>query len=159
MQSDKTPSKCLGMLIENLLDIQTFFPSMYWNKNMLRNKLLNSMRVVEDCQFAYHMPADTVWGATSAFHAFLETLKKHSTRLIPLQPAVAFVDHQFTRRNSLRQPAPSSTKNVLSADAPDVWLQTTLPRNGFSQTVRICQFDSLWYTLRAMKALMMRTSE
>ena len=51
--------------------LQSGLPSAYRNDEIFKNKLLNAVKDVESCRFAYFKPADTVEGLISDLHSSL----------------------------------------------------------------------------------------
>lgn len=85
----------LEKLVSKLQDTQSLLPSEYKSEEILKNRLLNSVKDIEACQLAYYKPASTLQGVISDIHASLAITS------IKIQDGADsfFVDRTFHTRN------------------------------------------------------------
>lgn len=76
MNGYKSSSFYLKIFIEKLAHIHKSLGPEYQNETILRQKLLNEVKVIKYCKLAYHEPLDTVQGMISDLHARLGTAKR-----------------------------------------------------------------------------------
>lgn len=62
---------CLEELVTRMHALQSGLPGAYCNDEIFKNKLLNAVKDVEECRFAYFKPASTVEGLISDLHSSL----------------------------------------------------------------------------------------
>lgn len=128
LHTSKSASSCLELLIEKLSDIQSSLPIEYRNETILKNKLLNAVKDVKDCQLAYHKPADTVQGVISDLHASLATLKTRGTEATAFEPSANFVDRRLVRNKPSKPPSTSSSKKCFVCGRPGCWSTNHSPK-------------------------------
>lgn len=76
---DKSTLECLEILIEKMADIQFSLTDEYRSDKIFRDKLLKTVKDVDEGRLAYQKPADTVKGVISDLHASLATCKRTET--------------------------------------------------------------------------------
>lgn len=67
----KPRKQCLEDLVSRMHALQSGLPNAYCNDEIFKNKLLNAVKDVEECRFAYFKPAETVEGLISDLHSSL----------------------------------------------------------------------------------------
>lgn len=69
----ESQTNCLNFIISHLTDIQSALLDEHHPKNILKNKILNSINDVPQCKLAYQKPANTIHGVIPDLHSALAT--------------------------------------------------------------------------------------
>lgn len=78
----KSSTACLEILLTRIQDIQLSLPKEYRNDVLLKNKILNAVKDVEECKLAYYKPADSINGVIADLHSALATASAAKTTTV-----------------------------------------------------------------------------
>ena len=107
----KPRKHCLEELVGRMHALQSGLPSAYRNDEIFKNKLLNAVKDVESCRFAYFKPADTVEGLISDLHSSLAV--EPSSKSSPAVDA-HFIDRRFKGQRGRTPDGKGSHRKDLS---------------------------------------------
>ena len=96
--SGKTTTQCLEHLIDRVSKLQHTLPPAYAEDYVVRNKLLNAVRHVPECQLACQKPASTIHGVIADLQAAVANSSEQ-----------AFSEAFYTDRHYNGKPAPPAT--------------------------------------------------